>query len=105
MDYGKIRLAYAEVGGDTSPYTNTLYYSMNTNQFDGTFPYGSISGTTNPNPNLRPLKVKESEIGLELIFLDRRVSLDMAVYQKNTVDEILNVDISNASGFSQIRLM
>ncbi len=99
FDYGKIRVAYAEVGGDTSPYTNTLYYSMNTNQFDGSFPYGSISGTTNPNPNLRPLKVKESEIGLEMIFLDRRISLDVAVYQKNTVDEILNVDISNTSGF------
>jgi TonB-linked SusC/RagA family outer membrane protein len=100
MNYGKLRLAYAEVGGDTSPYTNTLYYSMNTNQFNGTFPYGSISGTTSPNADLKPLKVKETELGLELIFLDRRLSLDAAVYNKNTVDEILNVDISNASGFS-----
>jgi TonB-linked SusC/RagA family outer membrane protein len=100
MDYGKVRVAYAEVGGDTSPYTNTLYYSMSTNQFDGTYPYGNISGSTNPNPNLKPLKVKETELGLELIFLDRRISLDMAVYRKNTVDEILNVDISNTSGFS-----
>lgn len=100
MNYGKLRLAYAEVGGDTSPYTNTLYYSMNTNQFNGTYPYGSISGTTSPNADLKPLKVKETELGLELIFLDRRISLDAAVYNKNTVDEILNVDISNASGFS-----
>jgi TonB-linked SusC/RagA family outer membrane protein len=99
MNYGKIRVAYAEVGGDTSPYTNTLYYSMNSNTFNGA-PYGSIDGTTSPNADLRPLKVKESEVGLELIFLDRRISFDGAVYNKNTVDEILNVDISNASGFS-----
>jgi TonB-linked SusC/RagA family outer membrane protein len=100
MNYGKLRLAYAEVGGDTDPYSNTLYYAMNANQFNATYPYGSINGIISPNPDLRPLKVKETEIGLELIFLDRRISLDAAVYNKNTVDEILNVDISNASGFS-----
>ena len=99
FDFGKVRVGYAEVGGDTNPYTNTLYYYMNTNQFDGAYPYGSISGSTNPNPDLKPLKVKESEVGLELIFLDRRISLDLAAYRKNTVDEILSVDISNTSGF------
>jgi TonB-linked SusC/RagA family outer membrane protein len=99
FDYGKLRFSYAEVGGDTSPYTNTLYYYMNTNTFNGT-PYGGISGSTSPNPDLRPLKVKESEAGVELIFLNRRLSLDVAAYNKLTVDEILNVDISNASGFS-----
>jgi hypothetical protein len=99
IDYGKIRGGYAEVGGDTNPYTNSLYYYMQTNQFDGTYPYGSISGTTNPNPNLKPLKIKETEIGLELFFFERRIGLDVAVYNKNTEDEILNVDISNTSGF------
>jgi len=99
MNLGKLRFAYAEVGGDTDPYTNTLYYTMSTNNFNGSFPYGNITGTTNPNPDLKPLKVKESEVGLELILFNRRISIDMAAYNKNTVDEILNVDISNASGF------
>ena len=103
LNYAKVRLSYAEVGGDTNPYTNTLYYYMNSNTFNG-FPYGGISGSTSPNANLKPLKVKESEAGLELILLDRRISLDAAVYNKNTVDEILNVDISNASGFSTTKV-
>ena len=38
---------------------------------------------------------------MELRTLDNRVNLDVAVYKKNTVDEILKVDISNASGYSQ----
>ena len=104
FDYGKIRVAYAEVGGDTSPYTNSLYYTMNANQFNGAYPYGNISGSVSPNPNLKPLKVKEAEIGLELIFLDRRITLDVAAYKKNTVDEILNVDISSASGFNSTKV-
>ncbi|MDX9930779.1 MAG: TonB-dependent receptor, partial [Bacteroidales bacterium] len=103
VDYGKVRVAYAEVGGDTSPYTNALYYAMNAQQFNG-IPIGSISGSTTPNPNLKPLKVKEGEVGLELILFNRRISLDMAAYVKNTVDEILNIDISNASGYSQTRV-
>ncbi len=103
LNYGKVRLAYAEVGGDTSPYTNTLFYGVNTNTFNG-YALGYISSSTSPNPDLKPLKVKESEIGLELIMFDRRISLDMAYYNKNTVDEILNVDISQASGYASTKV-
>ena len=103
LNFGKLRASYAEVGGDTDPYSNNLYYSVNSNQFNGNA-LGSISGAVSPNPNLRPLKVKEAELGLELRTFNSRVSLDIAVYQKKTVDEILNVDISNTSGFSQTKV-
>ncbi len=103
LNFGKLRASYAEVGGDTDPYSNNLYYSINSNQFNGSA-LGGISGTVSPNPNLRPLKVKEAEIGLELRTFNNRVNLDVAVYKKNTVDEILNVDISNTSGFSQTKV-
>ncbi len=100
LNYGKLRASYAEVGGDTDPYSNNLYYSVNSNQFNG-IALGSVSSAVSPNPNLRPLKVKEAELGLELRTLDSRVNLDLSVYKKNTVDEILKVDISNTSGYSQ----
>ena len=103
LNYGKIRASYAEVGGDTDPYSNNLYYSVNSNQFNG-FALGSVSSATSPNPNLKPLKVKEAEFGLELRTLDSRVNLDLSVYKKNTVDEILSVDISNASGYSSTKV-
>ncbi len=100
LNFGKLRASYAEVGGDTDPYSNNLYYSVNANQFNGNA-LGSISGVVSPNPNLRPLKVKEKELGMELRTFNSRVNLDVAVYEKNSVDEILKVDVSNASGFSQ----
>ena len=71
---------------------------MAANTYNG-FGYGEISGGTSPNANLRPLKVKEVEAGLELSLFHNRLRYDGAIYKKNTVDEILNVDISNASGF------
>ena len=103
LNFGKLRAAYAEVGGDTDPYSNNLYYSVNANAFNGVG-LGTIATAVSPNPNLRPLKVKEIELGLELRTMNNRVSLDFTMYRKNTVDEILNVDISNASGFSQTKV-
>lgn len=103
MDYGKIRVAYAEVGGDTDPYQDALYYSINTSTFNGSA-LGSISSSVSPNANLRPLKVKETEVGVEMRTLNSRLNLDLSVYNKNTIDEILNVDISNMSAFSQTKV-
>lgn len=103
LTYGKLRAAYAEVGGDTDPYSNNLYYAINANPFNGTA-LGYINGAISPNANLRPLKVKEVEMGLEMKMFDSRFNIDMSVYKKNTVDEILNVDISNTSGFSQTKV-
>ncbi len=99
LSYGKIRGAYAEVGGDTDPYQNNLYYNLLANTFVDGQPLAQIGTGTSPNPNLRPLKVKELEFGLELKFFQNRIGFDAAVYRKNTIDEILNVQISNASGY------
>ncbi|MCF2505859.1 SusC/RagA family TonB-linked outer membrane protein [Dyadobacter sp. CY107] len=103
LNYGKLRAAYAEVGGDTDPYSNNLYYGINANPFNGTA-LGNLPSTVAPNANLRPLKVKETEVGLEMKTFDSRLNLDVSFYRKNTVDEILNVDISNTSGFSQTKV-
>lgn len=102
LNYGKLRASYSEVGGDgaISPYSNNLYYSVNANQFNGSA-LGSVSSAVSPNPNLKPLSVKEVELGLELRTFNNRVNLDVAVYDKNTINDILKVDISNGSGFSQ----
>ena len=103
FNFGKIRVAYAEVGGDTDPYTNALYYGMNSNTLNG-IGIGNISSTVSPNPDLKPLKVKEAEVGLELRTFNSRVNLDVSVYKKNTVDEILDVAISSASGYNQTKV-
>ncbi|WP_423146368.1 SusC/RagA family TonB-linked outer membrane protein [Rubrolithibacter danxiaensis] len=103
LSYGKLRAAYAEVGGGTDPYTNNLYYSLNANTFNGVA-LGSQSTAIAPNPNLKPLTIKEAEAGLEMRMFNSRLNIDVAVYRKNTVNEILNVDISNASGYTQTKV-
>jgi hypothetical protein len=48
--------------------------------------------------------VKESEVGMELRLFNGLIGLDVAAYRKFTVDEILNVDISMTSGYTQTKV-
>ena len=104
LSFGKIRIGYAEVGSDGSvaPYSDQLFYSVNANLINnpsGTpVPVGS-SGTSIPNPNLKPSRVAETEVGLELKLFKNRVNLDVAAYRKITSDQIVQVQVSDASGF------
>ena len=105
LKFGKLRAAYAEVGSDTDvpPYSNNLFYGINANLFANPAgalqPVGGSSGTTLPNPNLKPMRASEKELGLELKMFKSRVNLDFAVYQKLTTDQIVSAQISDASGF------
>jgi len=99
LNSGRLRAAYAEVGSDTdvSPYAQQLLYSVNANQFQGQA-VGSLP-TVVPNPNLKPMAVKETEIGFETKMFNNRVNVDFAVYRKITEDQIIQAQISDASAF------
>jgi TonB-linked SusC/RagA family outer membrane protein len=106
LNFGKVRVAYAQVGSDTdvSPYANNLFYGINSNLFptpSGSLqPVGGSSGTTTlPNSNLKPMRIDEKEIGVELKMFNSRVGIDAAIYQKITNDQIVAAQISDASGF------
>nr|WP_304516536.1 SusC/RagA family TonB-linked outer membrane protein [Cecembia rubra] len=100
FNFGKLRLAYAEVGSDSdvAPYSNVLFYGINANLFNGQ-PVGQPIGSTLPNPNLKPMRVAETEVGLEMKLLQGRLMVDLAAYNKITNDQIVTAQISDASGF------
>ena len=105
LSFGKIRAAYAEVGDDNvDAYSHSLYYQVNNNSYPSPsgdlVPVGSISASTIPNANLRPLRVSEMEFGLDLRLFENRVSFDFAVYRKITKDQIISAQISTASAYS-----
>jgi len=105
INYAKLRAAYAEVGDDNvAPYSNALYFGVNNNLFPNpsgaSVPVGGINTTLVPNPALKPLRVSESEVGLELKMFKNRVGLDISYFYKITKDQILAAQISDASGFT-----
>jgi TonB-linked SusC/RagA family outer membrane protein len=109
LDFGKLRIGYAEVGsdGDVPPYADQLFYAINANLINnpsGTSVAVGSSGQTVPNPNLKPSRVAETEIGLELKMFKSRVNIDIAAYRKITSDQIVQAQISDGSGFINTRI-
>lgn len=101
LSYGKLRASWAQAGRDTGarPYESVLRYSINTNQFNGQTLAG-ISGDRAPNSTLRPFTVTEKEIGLEMRLFNNKVTLDVAAFDKVTIDQIIDITLSNASGYN-----
>jgi len=104
LDVGKFRAAYAEAGSDSDvgPYANKLFYGVGAAQFAGQA-VGNF-GTGVPNANLRPMRIAETELGLDIKMFNGRVGLDLAVYRKLTTDQIVNAQISDASGFTTTKI-
>lgn len=117
IDFGKLRLSLAQVskGPSSAYYTSTTYdqLSGSENITDGWSPSGGISfpymgvtsfGLSNVqgNPNLRPEKTIDFEIGTNVTLFKKRVNIDFAYYHRKTVDAILPVSVSGTTGYSQI---
>ncbi|RVU02973.1 SusC/RagA family TonB-linked outer membrane protein [Mucilaginibacter limnophilus] len=108
----KVRASWGRTGNDTDPYRifNTL--STTGVVLSGTalggviqFPYQGIAGTTITdqlnNANLRPEISSETEFGTEMRFFDNRFGFDLAVYNKETKDQILPVVTAPSTGYSR----
>jgi TonB-linked SusC/RagA family outer membrane protein len=99
IDLIKLRGNWAQVGSATvGAGTVRQTYSIST-----TNGYGIATqdvSTFLQNPDLRPLMVTTSEAGFEVKMLDNRLGLDVTYYSKVTTDDIVGINISEASGFS-----
>ncbi|MDR1221831.1 MAG: SusC/RagA family TonB-linked outer membrane protein [Tannerella sp.] len=96
LSFVKLRGGWAEVGNDAGPYQLATVYNIQT-AFNGN-PIQTSSKQKN-NPDIRPEKTRSTELGLELGLLDNRILLDVAFYNTNSIDQILKVQTSSASGY------
>jgi len=96
LDYGKIRLGWAKVGRDASPYSLEDVYLINPN-FLG-LPSATLS-TTAANAELKPEFTAETEIGTQLSFFKRKIELDVTLYERNTTDNIYPIATPASSGY------
>ncbi len=104
FDLIKVRAAYNVNGND-----NLGAYSLQQIYPNAAgYPYNGLIGNTVGNtlysPNLRPEKVKSAELGLELGLLKNKIVVEASVYKQRSSDQILNVAISPASGYTNYLL-
>ncbi len=101
VNYAKLRASYAEVGKDTNPYQTQLVYTT-TDPLNGQvgFTRSNVLGSN----ELKPERTSSIEFGLEANMFDNRLGLDFTWYQSNSADQILQVPVSNATGFTRLIL-
>ena len=100
FSFGKLRASMAQVSGGADPYSLDLSYELDDRNYNGQVLQG-IATTTIPNKNLKPLISTETEFGLELQMFKGLLSLDAAYYKKRIKDDIVAINVSNASGFNK----
>lgn len=96
LNFGKVRLNYAEVGSDTDAGRIDDYYLRNPN-FGSTIL--TTARSTRNNPALKPERSRDLEIGLAGSMFDNRLKLDFAAYSRNTEDQIMTIEVSRATGY------
>ncbi|SEF99642.1 SusC/RagA family TonB-linked outer membrane protein [Algoriphagus boritolerans] len=94
VSFAKLRISGAQVGNDTEPYRTSKYYGQSE------FPGSASVPTTLYNVDFKPEITSSFETGMELIFLDRRLSLDVNYYISETENQIIQVPVDIVTGFS-----
>jgi TonB-linked SusC/RagA family outer membrane protein len=104
LNYGKISAAIGKTGNiSVGPYSLDNVFNSAAN-----FPIGSVAGFTVSNSLnnrlIKPEFTTEKEISVELAFFQSRVAFKTAVYQQNTNNQTLKVQVSSATGFTEALL-
>jgi TonB-linked SusC/RagA family outer membrane protein len=95
----KLRAASARVGNDAPVYSLAPVFLGEANRF-GAQPQYRLDPTL-ANANLKPEITRSDEVGAEMAMFDNRLTLDASVYSKSTHNQIFDVDVSGASGFTR----
>ncbi|WP_207429578.1 SusC/RagA family TonB-linked outer membrane protein [Pedobacter sp. SYSU D00535] len=108
LSYGKVRLAYSNVGIAPGVYDDRTYFTTPTiadgmtNGFS--FPYMGQNGYAISNVisgfGLVPERNIGREVGLELKFLNGRIGLDATYYNQTSRDLLITQPVASTSGFA-----
>lgn len=100
--YLKFRLGYGLIGNESIlPYSSLATFGTTYQPFNNIFVSG-IYPTSPGNPALKWERTEQYNIGVDLRFLNDRVSITADAYIKNTKDLLLNLEIPTQTGAPQL---
>jgi TonB-linked SusC/RagA family outer membrane protein len=98
LTFAKLRGGWSKVGKDASPYQLINTYAFIA-PFDGN--PQQYANAVDLNAELKPESTKSTEAGIELGLFKNKVRFDFGVYNTKSTDQILNLDVSTSTGYSQ----
>ena len=111
LSRGKFIANFSKVGKAPDPYLLDPIYYVNLGEPDGLtaglrdidFPFFGNAGLTLENtlkdPNLKPEFTKTIELGVELGFVQNRITLDATIYQTKSDNQLSLLSLPSASGY------
>lgn len=111
LSFGKLRFSVSQVGNDAGTYLTDNYFNPAVVNGDDLlpnidFPAFGLSAfersSTLGNSNLKPETTTTFEIGADLKWLRGRIQTDIAIYKSTNQDQIINAQLSAASGFLRL---
>ncbi|MCU0467014.1 MAG: SusC/RagA family TonB-linked outer membrane protein [Arcicella sp.] len=98
LSFAKLRGSWAQVGSDLDAYLLSLNYTLGTDKFNG----NAVMSTPNASvdANIQPSLSSSYEFGIDLKFLKNKYGVSLTYYNEDKINEILNVPVSGASGFT-----
>ena len=97
----KVRGSWANVGNDTATYQLFGYYTVASDGYLGLTQLGRPS--VKFNPDLKPENIASLEFGVEGSMFLNRIFFDIGLYQITTTDQIYDVPVPAATGYSSFR--
>ncbi|APG61153.1 SusC/RagA family TonB-linked outer membrane protein [Christiangramia salexigens] len=107
VNYLKLRLGYGSSAGFPSPYGTRNSLALNARLFvdgSGNVVTGNSVSNRLGNPNLKPERVSEFEIGMDSRFFDNRLNLNVSVFKKESTDLITDQNLDPSTGFTVTRI-
>jgi len=108
FSFGKVRAAYANGGTGPVSYSDKTYYTVpiytdgytngNTLPYLGQSGYGISTGLG--NPSIKPERVIDKEAGINLSFLNNRVTVDFTYYNEESKDLLIYQPVAASSGYT-----
>lgn len=96
ISFSKFRISFARVGNETDPYLIGPTFSSLSGGAYGYVTRLPVSATD----NLKPELTKSREFGLDMQFLNNRLGFDFTWYKSNTTNQLLEVTVPVASGYT-----
>ena len=101
----KVRLSYGVTGNqEIGLYNSLATLSGNNYAFGGTTVVGYATNSAAPNPDLKWETTRQTNVGLDMGWLDNRITASVDAYRSTTRDLLLQVDLPAQSGYqTQLR--
>lgn len=106
LNFLKVRTGYGESAGFATGFPASTNLFLNTQRFQdsaGNFVVSNTADNVLSNPNIKPERYTEIEIGIESRWFDNRVTLDASYFDRVTKDLIVTRPLDPSTGGTSIQ--